>query len=375
MRINRRHFLAGSGAFVLGAPPFLSRAAAGQPLLTVSSRTIEVNRRAAKVFGIAGASGVSGIVAREGDRFSGLVRNGTNDPLIMHWHGQVLAPAEQDRARPDGGTLAVGAEDQHDFALTPGTHWMHSHQLTEQQLLAAPMITRERDAGDIQDVVLMLHDFSFRAPAEILAGLGGSSVHSGHGSASAPAPTRGGMGGMNHAGEIPMPGMMSGMKQHANDVEYDAYLANDRTLDDPEIIRVEKGQQLRLRVINGATATAFFLDTGALEANCIAVDGSPCLPLKGRLFPLAQGQRIDLMLTIPAEGGAFPILARVENDTRQTGIMLASKDAVIRKLGSRAAEPAPFVSLSLDERLRAVAPLPDRKPDRTFHLMLGEEAG
>ncbi|WP_244142732.1 hypothetical protein [Paraburkholderia phenoliruptrix] len=38
-----------------------------------------------------------------------------------------------------------------------------------------------------------------------------------------------------------------------NDVDYDAYLANDRTLDDPEIVKVEDGGQLRVRVINGAT--------------------------------------------------------------------------------------------------------------------------
>ena len=48
----------------------------------------------------------------------------------------------------------------------------------------------------------------------------------------------------------PMPGMahgghMMGMT-HANDVRYDAYLANDRTLDDPEIVQVEKGGRVRL---------------------------------------------------------------------------------------------------------------------------------
>jgi hypothetical protein len=44
---------------------------------------------------------------------------------------------------------------------------------------------------------------------------------------------------------------MAGMT-HANDVEYDAYLANDRTLSDPEVIAVQPGP-MRLRIINGAT--------------------------------------------------------------------------------------------------------------------------
>lgn len=395
MKIDRRQLLVGTGALALVAP-FSAGTAQTPPLLSVSSRTLEVKRRAAKVFGVTNAKGSSGIFANEGDRFNGPVHNGTSDPLIMHWHGQVHAAADQDRARPNGGALAPAAQDIHDFLLTPGTHWMHSHQLTEQQLLAAPMIARERDAGDVQDVVVMLHDFAFRSPAEILAELGGANAHGGgtHGStgsppggpASPPMPGQSGMnhgstpmggmmqGNMNHRGGGMMPGM-AGMRVHANDVRYDAYLANDRTLDDPEVVRVEKGGTARLRIINGGTATAFFIDTGTLDAECIAVDGSRCQPLKNRRFPLAQGQRIDLLVSIPAEGGAFPIFAQVEADRRRTGIVLATAGASITKLDDTAMEDASHTSLALDEQLRALNPLPERRADRSYQLMLGEETG
>ena len=393
MKINRRQLLAGTGALTL-VTPFSAAFGQTPPLLSVSSRTLEVKRRAAKVFGATSAKGTSGIFANEGDRFKGTVHNGTSDALIMHWHGQVHASADQDRSRPGGGALAAGAHDPHDFALTPGTHWMHSHQLTEQQLLAAPMITREHDAGDVQDVVVMLHEFAFRSPTEILAELGGSNAHGAHGATGAqtgrtPAPAMPGQSGMNH-GSMPMGGMMqsgggmmpgmgmggmAGMRVHANDVRYDAFLANDRTLDDPEVVRVEKVGRVRLRIINGGTATAFFIDTGALDAECIAVDGSRCQPLKSRRFPLAQGQRIDLLVTIPSEGGAFPIFAQVEADRRRTGIVLATAGAAVAKLDETAVEDAPHTSLALDERLRATTSLPERRADRTYHLMLGEEAG
>ena len=33
-------------------------------------------------------------------------------------------------------------------------------------------------------------------------------------------------------------------------VDYDAYLANDRTLADPEVIDVERNGEVRLRIIN-----------------------------------------------------------------------------------------------------------------------------
>lgn len=374
--LDRRSFLGGVSA--LGLTSTMSSARADASLLTVATRQIEVKKRAATVYGITGVDGRSGLIAQEGDRFRGRIINGTTDPLVMHWHGQTQATAEQDRSRPRGGELAAGQGDDHDFLLTPGTHWMHAHQLTEQQLLAAPMIAREKDAGDVQDVVVMLHDFAFRTPTEILAELGGSAAHGGHGAQSSlqpPAASR----VMDHSqmGQGASSGspMQHRMAVHANDVRYDAYLANDRTLDDPEVVRVERGGKVRLRLINGATATVFFIDTGDLPAACIAVDGTACQPYSGRRFPLAQGQRIDLLVTIPLVGGAFPILAQVEADPKRTGILLATAGAQVRRIADGATQVAAHADLSLDFALRARDPLPQKLVSRSFCLTLCEEAG
>ncbi len=378
--VSRRTVLAGGAA--AGALAFSggwSRVLAA-PLITVESLTLDVNGKAAKVFAVKGPTG-EGIFAKEGDRLAGAVLNASQAPAMMHWHGQIFAPANQDRARPDGGELAPGGTDQVDFLLTPGTHWMHSHTLSEQQLLAAPLVTREADAGDAQDVVVMLHDFSFRSPEEILAGLGGSSAHGGHGAhgASQPTPAAAGMAipGMGHAGHGmgAMGGMGGGMMAHANDVDYDAFLANRRTLADPEVVMVEKGGQVRLRIINGGTATAFFVTVPGLKPRCVAVDGSPCVPLEADAFPLAQGQRIDLLVDIPASGGAFPVLAQVEASPRRTGLVLATAGATVARIAETADRPQGLLDLAFEERLSAGKPLAPRKADKVFPIMLGEEAG
>ena len=61
---------------------------------------------------------------------------------------------------------------------------MHSHVgLQEQQLLAAPLIVREtaEPLFDEQEHVVLLHDFTFRDPAEILAELrSGGGGHADH---------------------------------------------------------------------------------------------------------------------------------------------------------------------------------------------------
>jgi FtsP/CotA-like multicopper oxidase with cupredoxin domain len=259
---------------------------------------------------------------------------------------------------------------------------MHSHSLSEQQMLAAPMVAREKDAGDVQDVVIMLHDFAFRSPQEILAELGATSAHAGHAApASAKAqpepqsmaPIQHGPG-MMHAmpghGSGPMMGMV-----HANDVRYDTFLANDRTLDDPETVTVDKGGRVRLRIINGGTATAFFISTPGLTARCIAVDGTPCHPVEASAFPLAQGQRIDLLVEIPRDGGAFPILAQAESAQFVTGIVLSTKGAAIRKLATNADKPQGMVDLGFEALVRGTRPLSPRRPEKAFMVMLGEEPG
>ena len=409
VRMNRRQLL--SGAAAVGALTLAGRAVGraqesvqGRPLLTVESTTLEVNGKAAKAYVVKGPAG-EGIFAREGERLSGAVLNASDAPLQLHWHGQIFAPPEQDRARPNGGTLASGQTDLVDYRLTPGTHWMHAHTLTEQQLLAAPLVTREADAGEVQDVVVMLHDFAFRTPQEILAELGGTDGHGGgHGGMGHAMGTQGlvpqgmgaqgmgpqgmgaqGMGG-GHAGHgMSMGAMMGGTRgmagggmggmAHANDVAYDAYLANRRTLADPEVVQVERGAPVRLRVINGGTATAFFLSLPGLAPRCIAVDGVACVPVAAGVFPLAQGQRIDLLVDLPQAGGAFPLLAQVEGARARTGIVLATPGASIARIPEVAEQAEGLLDLAFESTLAARAPLMARRPDRVFPVMLGEEPG
>jgi len=400
-KMDRRAFLtsAGTAGGLALLPPHLASAQGASPLLRVGTRTIEVNRKPATVFQVAGPGGRSGILAREGDRFKGTVFNDTAEPLQMHWHGQVLAPHDQDRARPDGGMLAAGQSDTHDFELTPGTHWMHSHTLSEQQLLAAPMVTLEKNSGDVQEIVVMLHDFAFRSPQEILAELGGTDAHAGHSSMPPQRASSGrgnghaGHGSMHHgsghgpghgsghgpghgpghgSGHGPGHGHMMGM-MHANDVRYDAYLTNDRTLDDPETIQVDKGGRVRLRIINGGTATAFFISTPGLKTSVVAVDGSACKPFSSTSYPLAQGQRIDLLAQIPNQGGTFPLLAQVEDAQFVTGVILATAGSKVAKVNTTAQRKAGMLDLTLDRQLTATKPLAARPSDKRFMAMLGEQ--
>jgi FtsP/CotA-like multicopper oxidase with cupredoxin domain len=88
-----------------------------------------------------------------------------------------------------------------------------------------------------------------------------------------------GMSGM----DMSQPG---GMHMDLNDVRYDAFLANDRTLADPEVVRLERGGRVRLRVINGASSSQFWIDFGDLVGRVVATDGQPCIRLRAAASPL-----------------------------------------------------------------------------------------
>ena len=382
--LSRRRFLvAGTGLAALGAlrqPTRTALALGDAPtVMEVATRTIEVQGRPAEVFGIRQADGTHGLYARAGDPFRVRLVNRLSTETLVHWHG--LTPPYQQDGVPDISqpALVPGAAYDYDFPLRrPGTFWMHSHLgLQEQRLLAAPLIVRDpAEAGlDEQEVVVLLHDFTFRDPEEIFAEL---KAGGGHGmdmgsqepeAVPAPAMTMDD-GAMGHGAAPGAPMAAGAMAADVNDIEFDAYLANDRTLADPEVVPVEPGGRVRLRIINGAAATNFFVDLGPLEGELIAVDGNPVMPLRGNRFEIAISQRLDIRLRLPTGQGAYAVLAQREGEAERTGIILATKNAPVRRVADRADADAAVVGFGLERRLRAAAPVPARPADRTLALDL-----
>jgi FtsP/CotA-like multicopper oxidase with cupredoxin domain len=368
--LSRRGFLAVSAA--LAAPLLLPRSLRAEtPLrsLRATTRTLDIGGRAVSVKGILDDQGRSGLVLNPGEAFRVDLLNELDSSTIVHWHGQIPPNAQDGVPDMPQPALAAGERRSFDFAATPGTHWMHSHiPVQEMELLAAPLIVRRPEdlAAGRQEVVILLHDLSFRPAEEVLAEITGGMGGMAHG-----------MEGMGHDMSGMMDGgMMGGMSLGAmdlNDFNFDAYLANDRTFDDPEVVTVDRGGKVLLRIINGSAATVFWVDTGALQGRAVATDGNPINPVAGTRFGLAMGQRLDIKLDLPAEGGAFPILALREGAVERTGIILASKGATVERIAatSDAAHPVFSGDLEQEAQFRAMTPLADRPVDRRDTLMLG----
>jgi len=155
-----------------------------------------------------------------------------------------------------------------------------------------------------------------------------------------------------------------------NDVVYDAFLANDQTLDDPEVVRVETGGRVLLRIINGASASNFFVDLGQLTGQLVAVDGHAVQPVSASVFPIAIAQRLDVRVQLPKGHAAFPVLATLEGERKRTGVVLATPNAKIVKIDPLATHATGALNLDLERSLRAVTPLVPKVADRTHRIAL-----
>jgi FtsP/CotA-like multicopper oxidase with cupredoxin domain len=328
--------------------------------LQLQRRSIEVNGRPASVFGIRQPDGAFGITTEVGQPFRVRLENHIDRPSLIHWHG--LAPPWRQDGVPgvSGPPIPPGSSTEYDFPLPfGGTFWMHSHQgLQEQSLMLAPLIIHDGRYRGMQELVVLLDDFSFTPPEEIYEALKKRSDMPNMAGRAASVPRMASMG----RGGAAAPDL--------NDVKYDAFLANYRTLADPEVVNVEPGGEVVLRIINGSSMSNYHINLGRLKGELMAVDGFRVLPLAAGRFPIAAAQRLDIKLALPPELAAHPILAVVEGERRQTGVVLAAGSAPITRIPDTAGIFSPAVTLDLERRLRAADPLKPRKPDRVHTLNL-----
>jgi FtsP/CotA-like multicopper oxidase with cupredoxin domain len=336
-------------------------------VLQLQRRNITVNGKPASVYGIRQPDGTFGITTDVGKPFRVRVENNIEEPSLIHWHG--LTPPWQQDGVPgiSGPPIPPRGSADYDFPLRfGGTFWMHSHQgLQEQLLMAAPLIIHDqRDRPDQQEIVIELADFSFTPPDQIFAELkkSGSKAPPVAQAGVLPIATKASMAGMAKMGAAAKPDL--------NDVKYDAFLANDRTLADPEVIKVEPGGRVLLRIINGSSMSAYHIDLGPLDGELVAVDGFAVAPVKGRNFPIAVAQRLDIRLAIPRTPTAHPVLAVLEGDRKQTGIILAAGNASVTRVPDSAKIPSSALTLDLEGRLRATRPPTPRKADRVHTINL-----
>lgn len=317
--------------------------AEGYTVLKAIEEEIDVNGKKAKVYNLVQSDGTTGLNRTQGSDFAVLLENHTTKPTCVHWHGLIL-PNDQDGVPyvtqapiPPGGSYAYNFK-----IVQHGSYWMHSHyRFQEQQLLSAPLIIykNEKEHRQANDCIMFIEDFTFENPEKIFENLRTSAKE-------------------------------MAISRDLNDVKFDVFLTNRKTLKNPSVCTVSPGQKVRLRVINGSSATNFYIDTGYLNGTAVAVDGQDIEPIEDRVFLLATAQRIDILVTIPEEGGSFPILAVGEGTPMQTGLILATPKANIPIIGEFISQPTGAFTYQQEKKFRTLKPLAAKPVSRTITASL-----
>lgn len=285
----------------------------------------------------------------EGDLFDVVVENDSTESVTIHWHG-LLLPNDQDGV-PDITEKAIAPGESKHFKypiIQSGTYWMHSHVgMQEQLMLSAPYIIHKKDRPqeEMQEVVMFLQDFVYTNPYDLLEKLQHSSMDMGE--------------------------SKSMDDSDLNDVLYDAYLTNYRTLDNAQVVEVDPDTYVKLRIINASGATNFQMDTGDLVTNIVAIDGSDVNDYAVSSFPLAMANTLDVVVKIPKLGGFFPILAQAEGRDMQTGLVLATKGADIPKLNTKTSKPMGRIDINtFEKKLHTTNPRQLKSPTLFYEYIL-----
>lgn len=241
------------------------------------------------------------LMAGYGDDLEITVRNASDAPMIMHWHG-LLVPNDQDGvADVTGPAIAAGTSFTYRFPVVQhGTYWYHAHGLEEAQgVYGGIILTAPNQSADSREMVLFAGELD-ENPEDVLARLNPASggVMHNHGATSGSS-----MGGMNH-GHMNH-GMMG--EAHFSDVTFAYHLINGKrdeiTLDAP----IENGK-MRLRLVNTYVDGFLNLVYAGGDIEVIGSDGLPTTPVKLKHLRIAMGETYDVLLPVTA-GKAHELVA------------------------------------------------------------------
>lgn len=276
MTVTRRSILK-SGAMAAGLVSF----PAGMAWAAASSAPFELNTGfveqelkdgAPKVRFWGFNGGVPGPVLRyrKGDKASLLVSNGLSVDTSVHWHG-VRVPNEmdgvplvtQDPIKPGGAML-------YEYPLRDsGTYWYHPHQSSFEQvprgLYGALVIEEAKPLEMDREVIWVLSD--------IKLGVDGQQ--------------------MEDYGRI-------------LDLANEGRIGNQILVNGKaggETLSVQRGERMRLRLINAASARIFRLELPGHALNAIAFDGQAVEPHAVEQIHLGPGMRVDLVIDFMQDAG------------------------------------------------------------------------
>ena len=290
---------------------------------------------------------------REGDVARIHVRNRlSKEETSLHWHGLLVPNLEDGVPYITTPPILPGESRTFEFLLRHnGTYWYHSHTgLQEQRGVYGSIVIEPREGAPARtdlpridrEEVIVLSDWTNENANDVMRSLLRGSdwyaIRKGTAQSIVGAIRAGQLKDYLSREKSRLPPM------DVSDVAYDAFLANGRPW---QQLAARPGETIRLRFINAAASTYFYLSSATGPLKIIAADGMEVAPISQHRLLVGMAETYDVLVTVP-DTGAWEIRATAQDNSGHASIFLGEGPE------KPAAAPGPLDIYSMDGALSAV---------------------
>ncbi len=295
--------------------------------LTIDEKMVNITGK--KVMGMAINSSIPGPTLRftEGEYAVIHVKNNLKMETSVHWHGLLLPNFYDGVPYLNTPPIPSGETFTYEFALKQsGTYWYHSHTMLQEQSGVYGSIViepKEKTFDYDSELVVVFSDWTNENPMNVLKNLKRRNewygIKKGTSTPLNKVIARGAFGAQ-----------MNFWKQRMEsadiaDVYYPAFLTNgELTQEYPDF---KPGEKVRVRFINAAASTYFWLTFGGDAPLLVANDGIDVVPVPRSKTLFAIAETYDFIVTIPASG-KLEIRATAQDGSGQTSAFLGKGDII-----------------------------------------------
>lgn len=230
------------------------------------------------------------------------VENNMDVETSIHWHGMILPNFFDGVPYLTTPPIKPGTTFKYEFEIKQhGTYWYHSHTMLQEQsgvfgsLVIHP---KEKTLEYDKELVLVLSDWTNEKPKNVLRflkrGTEWYNIKKGTATPLNQVIKRGALGAQLDFWRQRMEGA------DIADIYYPAFLINgEEKIEYPEF---EPGEKVRMRIINGAASTSFWMTFGGNMPTLVSADGVDVVPVKKNKTFIAVAETYDFIVTIPEDG-------------------------------------------------------------------------
>lgn len=237
-----------------------------------------------------------------------------NEEASVHWHGILLPPEEDGVAYVNTPPIFPGKSHTFKFKIRQhGTYWYHSHTMVQEQkgVYGAFIIHPKKETIKAdKEAVVVLSDWSDENADQIIRNLrkdGDYYLYKKNSVRSIVGAAKAGQLKTYFANELDRMGGMD-----LSDVGYDAFLINGKK--DSQLLVAHPGEKVRLRIINAAASSYFYVSLGQSPMKVISADGVDIEPIYTNEILMGMAETYDVLFTVP-EHKNFELRATVQDVT------------------------------------------------------------